>query len=134
MVYGPYTIPAGVPFSSDTYCAHHDETIFPSSHSFIPERWLDNPRAAKLDTFGSPLIEEKGRALSRYMVSYSRGSRACLGMHLGNAELLITLANVVRRCKLELYQTEWKHVGFVRDMFIMNPDPSSKGLRVLVKA
>jgi cytochrome P450 len=37
---------------------HHDEEIYPNSHSFIPERWLDNPRTAN----GSPL--------NRYFVAF----------------------------------------------------------------
>jgi cytochrome P450 len=133
IVYGPYTIPAGVPISMDTYSAHHDETLFPLSHSFIPERWLNNPRAPALGTFGSAKVEKDGRLLSRYNVVFAKGTRQCLGMHLANAELYITLATIVRRCKFEIYQTEWKDIGFVRDMFVPHPDPSSKGLRVLVK-
>ena len=38
-------------------------TIFPSPEEFRPERWLDG------DTL-----------LDHYMVSFSRGSRACIGM------------------------------------------------------
>ncbi len=54
-------------------------------------------------------------------------------MHLAYAQLYIVLANVVRRCELELFETEYKDVGFVRDMFVPMPEPGSKGLRVLVK-
>lgn len=133
MIYGPFTIPPGVIFSTDSYGAHHDETLFPDSHSFVPERWLDNPRAPALKTYGSSQIEKGGRLLSRYNVAFSKGTRQCLGMHLATAELFITLANVVRRCKFEMYETEWKDIGFVRDMFVPHPDPSSKGLRVLVQ-
>lgn len=45
---------------------HHNEKIFPSSHQFIPERWI---------------LEDGtiNRALERYLVSFSRGTRNCIG-------------------------------------------------------
>lgn len=44
---------------------HHNESIFPQSHSFLPERWL---------------AQSQGRRLEKYMVSFGKGSRQCLGM------------------------------------------------------
>jgi cytochrome P450 len=44
---------------------HHNEEIFPDSHEFIPERWLD---------------PEKRKYLEKYMVSFTKGSRQCVGM------------------------------------------------------
>ena len=66
--HGDWIIPAGVPVSMSTPHVHHNEKIFPNSHEFIPERWLDNPRTSN----GSPL--------SRYLVSFDKGSRSCLGI------------------------------------------------------
>jgi cytochrome P450 len=43
---------------------HHNETLFPNSYEFIPERWLG----------------DEGSALEKYMVSFSKGSRQCLGI------------------------------------------------------
>jgi hypothetical protein len=45
---------------------HHNETIFPNSHSFLPERWAD--------------ASDRGRSLERYLVSFSKGSRQCIGI------------------------------------------------------
>jgi len=71
---------------------HHNETIFPSSHAFKPERWLE-PRPAD-----APPLE-------RYLVSFSKGSRQCVGMNLARAELALTLAMVFRRYpKQELFE------------------------------
>lgn len=39
---------------------HHDPAIFPESQSFIPERWLDNPKTSN------------GSALDRYFVSFGK--------------------------------------------------------------
>jgi hypothetical protein len=44
----------------------HDETIFPDSHAYIPERWLNDPKTAD------------GVPLDRFMVSFGRGTRACV--------------------------------------------------------
>jgi len=56
-----------------------------------------------------------------------------VGMHLAHAQLYTVLANVFRRCELELWETEWRDVGFVRDFFVPMPASDGKGLRVLVK-
>lgn len=68
MTYGDYTIPPGTPVSMTIPDVHHAEEIFPDSHSFKPERWLNDPRTSN----GSPL--------ERYLVAFSKGSRNCLGM------------------------------------------------------
>jgi cytochrome P450 len=46
---------------------HHNEEIFPESYEFKPERWL------KKRPEGAP-------PLDRYLVSFSKGSRQCVGM------------------------------------------------------
>lgn len=144
--YGPYIIPAKTPLSMNHYSAHHDERIFPDSHAFVPERWLDNPRAPVLNTYGTASEsaslseseklsenEKGGKQLSRYMVSFNRGTRQCIGMHLAWAESYLMLASVIRRCDLEIFETEWTDVGFLQDFFVPHSGPDAKGLRVLVK-
>ncbi|EHK96787.1 putative Trichodiene oxygenase [Glarea lozoyensis 74030] len=59
-------IPAGTPISMSSLMMHHNENIFPQSHTFSPERWADQ--------------EDGGKALERYLVSFSKGSRQCIGM------------------------------------------------------
>lgn len=68
MQYRKWIIPAGIPVSMTIYDVCHDERIFPDSHSFKPERWLDNPRTAD------------GAPLDRYFVGFGKGSRSCLGI------------------------------------------------------
>ncbi|KAK8168189.1 cytochrome P450 [Phyllosticta citrichinensis] len=82
--YRNWTIPAGTMVSMDTYAVCHDEEIFPDSFSFIPERWLGNPKAPD------------GQQLSRYMVSFGQGTPSCTGIQLGYAKLYIGLANFFR--------------------------------------
>jgi cytochrome P450 len=44
---------------------HHDESIFPDSYRFNPERWTDPAERKRLE---------------KYMVAFSKGSRMCIGM------------------------------------------------------
>ena len=76
-----YLIPTGTFVSMDNYDVSHDEAIFPNSHKFIPERWLDDPKAPD------------GKPLSRYSVSFGKGSRNCVGMQLAYAELYVAFVS-----------------------------------------
>jgi cytochrome P450 len=77
-----------------------DPIIFPSPFTFDPERWLCDP--------------ETYRLRDKSMLSFSRGSRSCIGMNLANATLHLTVAHMFRRFKIKTtgYTTErdmqWK--------------------------
>jgi len=91
-------------------------TIFPDPETFDPERWLD-----------------KEKRLDRYLVSFGKGSRQCLGINLAYAELYLTAATLVSRFDFELYETSLKDVQIKHDFFVAVPDLSSKGVRATVK-
>ena len=105
---------------------HHDESIFPNSDSFDPGRWLGNDASQ----------------LEKYLVSFSKGSRACLGLNLAWAELYLCTAGVFRRFgsqevrglsdigTLELYETGIGDVALVSDRFFPVAKEGSKGVRV----
>ena len=118
--YADWTIPKGAMLSMDNYAVSHDETIFPQSFSFRPERWLDDPKAPD------------GRQLTRYMVSFGKGTRSCTGMQLGYAELYIGLANFFRRVNATLYRTDRTDVEFARDRFAPRMKVGSQGVRVQI--
>lgn len=99
--YEDYAIPLGTPMSMSTYFVHHDETIFPDSHSFNPERWIE--------------AGDKSDRLTKYMVSFTRGSRACLGMNLSYIALYMTIAGFARRFDMELHKTTIEDMKIVRD-------------------
>lgn len=129
-----WEIPPGTPVGMTSVLVHHDESIFPDSHSFKPERWLDNPR------------------LDRYLVSFSKGSRQCIGINLAYAELYLTLSAIFRRYGsaelrasgttdegddegiLELYETSIKDVAIQADGFVPLPAEGTKGIRIHVKS
>lgn len=62
-----YVIPRGYAIGMSSVIIHHDETVFADSHSFIPERWLDEKNQHR-------------KELDRSLLSFSKGSRACIGM------------------------------------------------------
>lgn len=115
-------IPAGVPVSMDAYHMHSNEAVFPEPHEFRPERWL-----------GDPMGPDGVHTLSHYLVPFSRGSRACIGMHLAYMELFIALATVIRRHEFEIFETDRSDVDFVNDLVRPMPKWGSKGVRVMVK-
>jgi hypothetical protein len=57
---------------------HHDESVFPNSRLFLPERWINHPR------------------LDKYLLSFSKGTRQCVGINLAFAEIYLVLASVFR--------------------------------------
>lgn len=62
-----YVIPRGTAIGMSPAIMHHKEDVFRDSEQFLPDRWLD----------------EKGqrrRDLERWLMSFSKGSRQCLGM------------------------------------------------------
>lgn len=125
VTYANYTLPPGTHVSLDTWHMHHNETLFPDSFSFRPDRWLGNPRApAPYDS----------RPLRHYMTSFGRGTRNCIGITLSYAEMTIALAVLLRRFDWELYDTTYERdVKVVRDLMAPDVSGESKGIRALVK-
>lgn len=116
---------------------HHDESVFPDSHKFDPERWTD-------------LTERK--RLEKYMVAFSKGSRQCIGMQyvpfpllqplfqryanvssLARAEILLVISSLLHRFDFELYETTVEDVRVKHDIFIPFVRMDSEGVRVLIK-
>ncbi|KAI1083476.1 cytochrome P450 [Whalleya microplaca] len=121
--YGDIKIPPGVIVGMDAYHMHTNETIFPMPLEFRPERWLGDPK-------GPGGVHP----LSHYLVPFSKGSRACIGIHLAYMELTTALATVFRRHELQLYKTNRTDVDFILDMVRPMPKRESKGVRVIVRS
>jgi cytochrome P450 len=116
--YGEYTIPPRTTISSTTYFISTDPSIFPEPDKFKPERWMQND----------------GQRLDRYLTSFSKGTRGCLGINLAYAELFLALGYIFRRFDMELFETGIEDVRFVRDGFMPMPYQGSKGIRVKIKS
>lgn len=121
-----WQIPPGTPTSMTILLLHHNESIFPGSKTFRPERWLENPR------------------LDKYFLSFGKGTRQCLGINLAYAELYLTLSKIFRVYGsaeyrhptdvgvLQLFETEYRDVECVADMFVPKMWEGTKGVRVRV--
>jgi cytochrome P450 len=118
ITYKDWVIPPGVPVGMSSVFIHDNESIFPSPEEFMPERWLG-----------------EGKRLERYLVSFSKGSRQCVGLNLAHAELRLVLYSVFRPggVEMELFETNETDVEIVHDYFNPFPREDSKGVRVLIK-
>lgn len=66
--YKEWSVPAGTPVGMSVYDVCHDEALFPDSHSYVPERWLGGAKTGG------------GEPLERYLVTFGRGPRSCIGI------------------------------------------------------
>ncbi|OTB13279.1 hypothetical protein K445DRAFT_76519 [Daldinia sp. EC12] len=115
-----YVIPRGYAIGMSSYLTHHDESVFPDSHSFIPERWFDSHNRKVLD---------------RSMLAFSRGSRICLGMNFALCEIYMAVAALTLRVfpQMQLFETTEEDVVCDYDLFAPMPKDGSKGVRVTGK-
>ncbi|KAF4913756.1 Cytochrome P450 monooxygenase sdnE [Colletotrichum fructicola] len=113
--YGEHVIPAGTPVSETPYFVLMHPTIFPEPQTFKPERWLE--------------AERRGKRLDKYLVSFGKGSRQCLGMNLAYAELYLATATVIRRFDWEMFETTLDDVVCKHDFFVAVGNLDTKGVR-----
>ena len=119
--YHDVVLPAGTPVSMTSVLIHDNESIFPQPREFKPERWLP--------------LETTGAALQKHLVSFSRGSRQCLGMYLGWAELYIGLATVFGRFGREMRIVDTvreRDVEHCHDFFLPAPEKESEGIMMVI--
>ncbi|KAI2464658.1 cytochrome P450 [Annulohypoxylon bovei var. microspora] len=116
-----YVIPKGYAIGMSCVMSHHNEDIFPESHSFIPERWMDVNNRKNLD---------------RGMFAFSKGSRSCLGMNLALCELYVALAALTLRVfpHARLFETTEEDIIYDHDMFVPMPKAGSEGVRITITA
>lgn len=62
-----YEIPPGAPVGMTSVLIHENEEIFPEPEVFRPERWLNEKG-------------ERHNSLTPYLLSFSKGSRQCIGI------------------------------------------------------
>ncbi|OLN82371.1 Trichodiene oxygenase 6 [Colletotrichum chlorophyti] len=116
-----YVIPRGFAVGMSAAITHHDESVFPDSYQFIPERWLDENNQRRKD-------------VERGMLAFSKGSRSCLGMNLALCELNLCLAALALRVlpNMRLFETNDEDVAYDHDMFIPVAKEGTNGVRVKV--
>jgi cytochrome P450 len=119
--YKEWIIPPGTPVAMTPHLVLFDESIFPEPHKFKPERWLDQMAEGRTTS-----------RLDKYILSFGKGSRNCIGIHLAYAQLYMSIAAIVQRYNLEMYETDDSDATATRDLFTAGVKLDSKGIRVIV--
>ncbi|KAH4844123.1 hypothetical protein HBI24_216390 [Parastagonospora nodorum] len=92
-------VPPGTIVSCGSTFVHYNANIFTEPDKFTPERWLESSE------------------LDNWLVAFSRGPRACLGINLAWAELRLALAHVIRKFDMTLTELMPEQLPF-RDTFL----------------
>ncbi|KAF9019732.1 cytochrome P450 [Hymenopellis radicata] len=108
-------VPAGTVVAVSHQFVLRAPGIFPDPLAFKPERWM-GPDSQGLD---------------KHLIVFSRGPRSCLGINLAWCELYLTLAHLVRKFDMELYETSKEDMAFRDHMVPLWKDV--RPLRALVK-
>ncbi len=80
---GGYELPAGARVTPSIYLIHRDPRIYPDPHSFIPERFLDNPPGTYT------------------WIPFGGGVRRCLGAAFAQFEMAVVLRELIARRQLQ---------------------------------
>ncbi|KAK4196580.1 putative cytochrome P450 E-class, group IV [Triangularia verruculosa] len=78
-----WVIPRGTPIGMTSMINHYNEELFPNPHAFLPERWLID---------GKP-----NHKLQKFLLSFSKGSRMCIGESLAYCEVYLMAALIAMR-------------------------------------
>lgn len=117
LTYHGVEIPPGTVVSMTALLLHENEDIFPDPRAFRPERWLGGTQ----------------QQLQHYLVPFSRGSRACLGINLAWAEMYLILAHVFRRFDFDVSGVSRdRDIDVAKDAIMGVPSAQSKGIVVKV--
>lgn len=122
-----YKIPAGTCTAMSAVLLSRLSEFYPAPEEFRPERFLEDPK------------------LKRYQLTFSRGTRICLGINLAYQEMYTILAALFRKYDawdeskeqagytLELFETTREDVTIERDLVTENMKADSKGVRVIAR-
>ncbi|KAF2834919.1 cytochrome P450 [Patellaria atrata CBS 101060] len=88
--YKQWTIPPDTPIGMSAGLIHVDPSVWDNPKKFNPERWTDPSEAARL---------------TKYLVSFSKGPRMCIGINIAYAELYLGLAALFRKFDMSLFET-----------------------------
>ncbi|KIM39662.1 hypothetical protein M413DRAFT_19768 [Hebeloma cylindrosporum] len=94
-------IPVGTVVSMGASLVHRNAKIFPDPCSFKPERWL----------------QEDSAELEKYLVSFSKGPRSCLGINLAWCELYLIFGTIFRKLDLVPDNASIENISF-REYFV----------------
>jgi cytochrome P450 len=112
---GDHFVPSGTVVQINPYATARDQFVFSHPHEFLPERWLDPTPAMK--------------AMSR---PFSYGPRNCIGKHLAEIGLYLTLARLYQLFDVTVDPRTTDRMMEPKDIGVL--EPSGERLYVNVKA
>ncbi|KAL1851098.1 hypothetical protein Daus18300_012645 [Diaporthe australafricana] len=115
-----WVIPRGTPVSMTSIIQHSNEGLFPDPKEFVAERWL--------------LADgRQNYALEKHLISFGKGSRACLGKDLAYCELYLLTAALALRVlpSTRLRDTTIEDIEYDHDLIV--PQPKRGSVRVQVE-
>ncbi|KIY47760.1 cytochrome P450 [Fistulina hepatica ATCC 64428] len=78
-----FRLPGGTVVGTQSWSMHRDAGLFPAPDDFVPSRWLTAP-------------PEKTARMTRQLMPFGMGSRACAGQNMAQMVMRITVAVLVR--------------------------------------
>ncbi|KAI0478374.1 cytochrome P450 [Xylariaceae sp. FL0804] len=101
-LYGHW-VPPGINIHTSAYLLNRHPSIWEDPYTFKPERWIK----------GEVSRQEK------YLATFSRGARQCLGKDLAWCELLLVLSNLFRRFEVTPYKTTEEDMNWIDIVLIV---------------
>ena len=94
-------VPEGCEIGFNAYVLHRNKEVWgPDAEEFRPERWL------QADGEGDAAFAERMLKMNNADLSFSAGSRKCIGMNIGRMEVCKTVATLLRLYAFELDDAE----------------------------
>ncbi|KEY73665.1 hypothetical protein S7711_07712 [Stachybotrys chartarum IBT 7711] len=123
-----YTLPAGTTIGMAAPLLNKSPLVYTRPNEFDPERYLEDP------------------SLRKYLMSFSKGTRQCIGINLAYQELQTFVAGIFRRYDvydaskpqqgptMELFETTMDDIAMFADYVTPSPKPGTQKLRVRLRA
>jgi len=97
------SIPSGTTVAMSSTFIHLNADLFPNPKQFNPARWLRSTSGVDMPDQNKPQLEVNSE---RFLVSFSRGPRSCVGIHLAYCELFIIFGYLFRKLELTIASTD----------------------------
>ncbi|KAI4603817.1 hypothetical protein KJ359_003637 [Pestalotiopsis sp. 9143b] len=116
-----HVIPKGTPIGMSSMINHFNEDLFPDPNEFKPERWLLPD--------GQPNLK-----LQKFLLSFGKGSRACLGEQLAYCEMFVMTAAVALRVlpRAKLYETTAEDISYDHDLIVLQTKKGSISVKITI--
>ena len=109
-----HILPAGCRVYMNTAATHYHPQTWPSPYKLDPSRWTNT--TALTDT-KKVIASDKARQMRGTFLSFSDGSRACLGRKFAQAEYIAFLVAVLREYTIDL-AGDMSRVAVEKDLFL----------------